>query len=104
MRKTSLSKQKKRVKKNKRLRLVLVVLVLGYVSSVLISQQIEFAGKRKALRLIAEQINEQAEIKESLDRKYDMVQSREYLEKAAREQLGFARPDEIIFYDTTLKK
>ncbi|NLB80633.1 MAG: hypothetical protein GX800_03240 [Clostridiaceae bacterium] len=104
MRKAPSSKNKKQINKNKKVQFVLILLALGYISSVLITQQIEFESKKKALRHIAGQIEQQQQIKEELDRKIELVQTREYLEKAAREQLGYARPDEIIFYDTTMKE
>ena len=53
---------------------------------------------------IEEQIAQQQQVKEELEQKMELAGSPEYLEKIAREQLGFARPDEIIFYDATQKK
>jgi len=100
----SSNNNKKATNKNNKLKLVLIIVALGYVLSVFVSQQIEFESKNKALRRVTEQINQQQVEKDRLDKKMEEVRSSEYLERMAREQLGLARPDEIIFYDATLKK
>ena len=104
MRRTSSSKNKRPGNKNKKIKIVLIIVVLGYISSILISQQIEIEGRKQALAKIEEQIAQQQQAKEELEQKMELAGSPEYLEKIAREQLGFARPDEIIFYDATQKK
>lgn len=104
MSKSSPSKNKKARNKNKRMKFVLIVAVLGYFLPVFISQQIEFEAQKKALAETQQQIEQQEQIRESLTNKMEMAGSPEYLERIAREQLGLARPDEIIFYDPTLKK
>jgi cell division protein FtsL len=104
MKKASPSKNRKSRNKNKKLRFVLIVAVLGYVLPIFISQQIEFETRKKALAETQQQIEQQEQIRERLTHRMEVAGSPEYLERIAREQLGLARPDEIIFYDATLKK
>ncbi|MCK9478921.1 MAG: septum formation initiator family protein [Firmicutes bacterium] len=95
---------KKRKLKNNKLRFVVIFAILIYVLWVVITQQVEIEGKKKTINQIKSQIAAQQQIKQQLDKKMEKASSKEYLEQAARERLGFARPDEIIFYDAALKK
>lgn len=97
-------KNKKTSKRNNKMRFVLFVVMFGYFVWVFITQQIEFTGKQKVLAQVEANIEEQKQISEQLAERYEVVNSPEYIERIAREELGFARPDEIIFYDATLKK
>lgn len=104
MRKASAAKRKKYRSKNNNLKFVILLVVFGYSSWIFTTQQIEIQSRKKALEQVELSIAEQNEIHEKLVQKMELVNTPKYLESIAREQLGFARPDEIVFYDATLKK
>jgi cell division protein DivIC len=97
-------KKAKTAKKNGKVRIVLIFAVFIYVAWVFISQQTQIQSGKKTLAQVEANIADQRELKDALAEKKELVNSPEFIEKTAREQLGFARPDEIIFYDATLKK
>ncbi len=97
-------KNKSKQKKNRPFIFVLVLVMFGYFAWVFTMQQIEFYSRNKALAQIERRISAQQQLSEELARKYEMVNSPEYIEKMAREQLGYARSDETIYYDATMKR
>ena len=78
---------------------VVVLCSIVCVAVSLISMQVEVTSKRRHLAAIEREIYRQemenAEIKRILDGGTD----REYIERVARDKLGYAYPDEKIFID-----
>lgn len=92
-----MAKRRKR-RANWLMRLIMLCTVICVAVS-LISMQVEVTSKRRDLaaleREIYRQEMENAEIKRILDGGTD----REYIERVARDKLGYAYPDERIFID-----
>ena len=90
---------KRRRRKANWLMRIFVLCFVAYVAISLIGMQVEVTAKRRYLasveREIYRQEQENAEIKRILDGGTD----REYIERIARDKLGFAYPDEKIFID-----
>lgn len=104
MRKASTATGKKTRKNNNKLKFVIILVMLSYSSWVFVTQQIEIQSRKRALAQVEANVIQQIELQEKLAHRMELVNTPEYIERIAREQLGFARPDEIIFYDATLKK
>ncbi|MDD3765868.1 MAG: septum formation initiator family protein [Eubacteriales bacterium] len=97
------SKAKKPNLQGKKLRLVVFFVIFGYFVWVFTMQQIEIFKSKKKLAEINAEIAYQKEIQEDLLKQKELINSPEYMENLARTELGYARPDEIIFFDATLK-
>lgn len=97
-------KNKIQRRKNNKFKFVLVLAVAVYVTWVFTIQQIEISGKRRVLAQVNADILKQEELSEQLSQKKELVNSPEYLERVARNELGMARPDEIVFSDVTIVK
>jgi cell division protein FtsB len=68
---------------------------------VVVSVQSEIAEKKNELEEIKEQISEYEAANEDLTRILDSGDTDLYMEKLAREEYGYAYPDEFRFYDTS---
>ncbi len=97
---------KGKVKKNKRLRIrhILAIIFVIYISSTLISQrnmmkklEVEKTKNEKEIEVLQSKIKEiNSEIKQS--------DSLEFIEKVAREELRMVKPREIIYVDKNKNK
>lgn len=78
---------------------LMMLSVIACIAVSLISMQVEVTSKRRYLASIEREIQlqetENAEIKRILDGGTD----RKYIERVARDKLGYAYPDEKIFID-----
>ncbi|OQB14071.1 MAG: Cell division protein FtsL [Firmicutes bacterium ADurb.Bin193] len=90
--------------KNKKIKLVLVFAVLLYFVWTFTLQQIEAYSRKQELSRINAEIEQQTQLKEELQARLELVNTPEYLESIARKELGYAKPGEIIFFDSTVKK
>ncbi|MBO5226731.1 MAG: septum formation initiator family protein [Ruminococcus sp.] len=68
---------------------------------VVVSVQSEIAEKQNELEEIQKQISEYEAANEDLIRILDSGDTDQYMEKLAREEYGYAYPDEYRFYDTS---
>ena len=68
---------------------------------VIVSVQSEIAEKNNELKEIQQQISEYQAATEDLTRILDSGDTDLYMEKLAREEYGYAYPDEFRFYDTS---
>lgn len=95
----------KKVTKNKykAVKVTICFVFFAYVGYTLISQQFSLSDKKAQLDAINEQIVQAKEETEELVTLSETVNTDEYIEKVAREELGYAAPDEIIFIDATSK-
>lgn len=96
---------KKRAKKSKRLSvrtLMFLILAVSFFYTV-ITQEIDTRTKKAELEAVNQQISiEEAENK-ALKEEAETVNTPEYIEGVARNELGYAAPDEIVFIDATAK-
>lgn len=85
-------------------RLITVIVVAGlciYAVWTLVSQEIEIQKTKKELTELNTKLEEQNALREDLEEQKETVNTPEYIEKAARDELGYAAPDEIIFKDAS---
>lgn len=95
----------KKATKNKyaSIKIIICLVFFVYVGYTLISQQFSLSEKKAQLDAVNQQIVQANEEKEELVAQSKTVNTDEYIEKVAREELGYAAPDEIIFIDATSK-
>lgn len=80
------------------LRIGVVSLVL-YLAVALILSQVEIMVKRQQLEAINTDLARQVEQNRELERLISSGGEKEYMERIARDRLGYAAPDERIFID-----
>ncbi len=70
-----------------------------YIVVVLFNLQIQLSDKREELQTLNNQIAAEEQTKMENQRFIDDEDQEELIEQYAREKLGFARPDEKVFYN-----
>lgn len=98
------SKRKKRKPSKTLFRILLrtaVVLAVGGCTVLIISVQSDIAEKQNELKILQEQISAYETENEDLERILNSGDYDRYMEKLAREDYGYAYPDEFRFYDTS---
>lgn len=79
---------------------IIVAMVIA-VCLVLLLRGISLMGKAQNLAqrevVLAQQIEEAKQEQEELEKKEEYMQTDEYIEEVARERLGLANPNEILF-------
>lgn len=91
------SKRKKR-KANWLVRFFMLCFV-GYVAVSLIGMQVEVTSKRRELLALQQSVEQQKRINAETQRLLNGEDDEEYIERVARDKLGYAYPDEKIFID-----
>ncbi len=77
---------------------LLCILVL-YLCGRFVAQQFDLYRENKKEELLDQQIAEQERIHQELSKEYEAAGTPEYIEKVARDKLGFMKPDEKLFVD-----
>ncbi len=97
-----MAKRKKEPKQGKsKLSGVLWAVAILYVGYVFVQQQIRLHDLRVEEKEVTAEI-EQAQLEnEELTHVMDIMDTDEYIEKVARQKLGFVKPDEQVFVDTS---
>lgn len=91
----------KEQKGKRKLPKVLWAVAILYVGYILVQQQIRLHDLRVEEKEVAAEI-EQAQVEnEELVHVKDIMDTDEYIEKVARQKLGFVKPDEQVFVDTS---
>ncbi len=93
----NVSRRKKR-KANWLVRFFMLCFV-GYVAVSLIGMQVEVTAKRRQLLALQENVAQQKRINAETQRLLNGENDEAYIERIAREKLGYAYPDEKIFID-----
>lgn len=81
-------------------RLALCALGLYLIVS-LVMEQVEIVSMRHSLEAAQEQLTTQQQQNDELRRVIESGNEDDYIERVAREKLGYARQNERIFQDTT---
>lgn len=89
----------RKINKSKILKWLLICLFIIYVSYIFIKQQITLTSYSNEKEYITSQINEQQEYKDTLLATKENVNSKEYIEKIAREKLNMYLPNERVYID-----
>lgn len=79
-------------------RCVLCGLVL-YLVGLFIAQQFDFSRLSKEAKALDLQISEEQRVNEELLQEKEAAGTPEYIERVAREKLGYMKPDEKVFID-----
>ena len=77
---------------------LLCVLVL-YLCGRFVAQQFDFSRENKKEELLDQQLAEEERIHEELTKEYEAAGTPEYIERVARDKLGYMKPDEKVFID-----
>ena len=99
-------KEKRRRKKVKFSRVfswLFVVCLLGSLLFSFIQNQVEIASKRQELEALQEQLALQLAENTELSRLLEDGTEQEIIERIARDRLGYAKPGERVFVDTSGK-
>lgn len=94
----------KNTSKYSAVKIVICVAFFAYVVYTLVMQQFSISEKKNQLVVVNEQISQAQAEKEDLESQLEIVNTPEYIERVAREELGYAAPDEIVFIDATSQK
>ena len=78
---------------------VLLCVLIGYIISVVISQQKMLNSYNSEIKNLEKQISKEEKTKESLEEIRENINSPEYLEQIAREKLGMYLPNERVYID-----
>lgn len=87
------------MKKKLRIRLIVVIGALIYLSFIFIEQQNLIEIKNAEMQALQSKIEEENIVSNELNEKKDLIDSPEYIEKIAREKLGMVKSDEKVFVD-----
>jgi len=90
---------KKQLKLDKLGKKLLFFIIFAYVIYVFIGQQKIINSYKTAQKYYIEQLNKQLAYKESLVATKDNINSKEYIEKVAREKLDMYLPNERVYID-----
>ena len=82
------------------LRLGFAVLCISLLAS-FISGQVQVAQKQRELREVTAKLDEQLAVNAELEQLMESGDEDAYVERIAREQLGYVRPNEKVFIDIT---
>lgn len=92
-------------KKRKKMRFTALALRVGlvcvalYLVAMLVSTQVEIVAKRQQLNDATQRVETQQAQNMELQRTLDTDNEEAYIERVAREKLGYALPDERVFID-----
>ncbi len=90
----------RRTRKNRLIRLA-VVLVASYFLVTLVQLQLDIYKQRRVLEQLNTQCLDQKSANDDVERYLSLHDDTELIEKIAREKLGFAYPDETVFFDAS---
>ncbi len=92
-------KQKRKYVLKMRVKLVLVLLLLGYFLFVMAEQEIAFSKQQADIDSLVQRIEQARYENELLRRQIEYTKTPEYIEKKARSRLGWVKDNEIIFIE-----
>ena len=88
------------VKKHLFLKLIVLILLVYFIST-LVSAQVQINNKREELQKIEQECEEQLVANKELERQILLYQDEEYVQRAAREELGYGTADEKLYIDSS---
>ncbi|MBR2027851.1 MAG: septum formation initiator family protein [Oscillospiraceae bacterium] len=87
------------MKKVLNIKVLFVAVLIGYLAVTLITTQFELVNKRQQLEILEQQkARVQLEV-DDVQYILDYETEEEYVERIARQRLGYANPDEKVFKD-----
>ncbi len=94
-----MEKKKKKVNMSIFLRRILLCGLLLYICYLFVAQQFDFARLGKQDEALEQQIEEENKVHEELLEQKEASGTPEYIERVAREKLGYMKPEEKVFID-----
>ncbi len=91
--------------KNRKHSIILAVLfcaLVCYFVATLISLQMQVRAQEDNVESLKTQYQQQLDDNSELQRLIEEGNESEYIEKIAREQYGYAKPDERVYYDSSV--
>ncbi len=91
--------------KNRKHSVILAVLfcaLVCYFVATLISLQVQVRAQENNVAELSNQYQQQLDDNAELQRLIDEGNESDYIEKIAREQYGYAKPDERVYYDSSV--
>lgn len=98
---TKLKKSQKPSRKKSKTAKIFWAVVFLYVGYIFVQQQVRLHDLRVEEKQVAAEIKQAQSENEDLAHTKDIMESDEYIEKIARQKLGFVKPDEQVFVDTS---
>lgn len=84
-----------------RLLKIAVCLFMVYIVYSIVVQQLEIRERKLLLESIQQQCQVQSEENKEVERLLAMSANKDYIERIAREKLGYAYPDERVYIDSS---
>ena len=78
-----------------------LVFAAGYLAVGLVLNQVDIAAKQQELQDLTDQVEQQREQNDELNRVLESGSDLEIIERVARDKLGYAKPNERVFIDVT---
>jgi len=93
--------EKRKKASKSRLLKIAVSLFMVYVVYSIVMQQLEIRERKMTLESVQQQCQEQSEMNKEVERLLAMSADKAYIERIAREKLGYAYPDEKVYIDSS---
>ena len=90
----------KRVSKSRLLKIAVCLFVV-YIAYSIVMQQLEIRERKVALETVQQQCQQHIEENKEGARLLAMSADKDYIERIAREKLGYAYPDEKVYIDSS---
>ena len=87
------------MKKIFNVKIIAVLCVVAYLAISLISAQFDLMTKRQQLEILEEQQKRIEMETQDIERVLEIEDEAEYVERVAREKLGYANPNETVYKD-----
>ena len=87
------------MKKIFNIKIIAVLCVVAYLAISLISAQFDLMTKRQQLEILEEQQKRIEMETQDIERVREIEDEAEYVERVAREKLGYANPNETVYKD-----
>ncbi|MBE7042593.1 MAG: septum formation initiator family protein [Ruminococcaceae bacterium] len=94
-------RQKKQKQEKSKMTRALWAVVFLYVGYIFVQQQIRLHDLRVEEKEVSAEIEQAQQENKELTHVMDIMDTDEYIEKVARQKLGFVKPDEQVFIDTS---
>lgn len=94
-----MKKKRKKVDIKVLLKRSLLCGLILYICILFVAQQFDLSRLSKEDKLLKQQIAEAERVHEELSKEKEAVDTPEYIERVAREKLGYMKPDEKVFID-----
>lgn len=86
-------------RRKSRVYLLVTLCVMAYLTYLMIGQERIIRDKSSQITSVNQKIEDEKSKNTELNKQKEQVNSPEYIEKIARDQLGMVKPDEKVFVD-----